>query len=174
MDIQKQIDYWMKSAEEDFAAAQSLSEKGHFRHSLFFAHLAVEKMLKGHVVKQTGDMPPRIHDLVRLAETAQLQPTQEQLNFLSRFGLYQLEGRYPDAMQAILDAETTKEKLQYLSGVGLELGAGVGFTLVLIIMSGIRERLDLADTPKCFKGMPIAFLVAVILSIAFLAFGGMV
>ena len=46
MDVQKQIEFWKVSAEEDFAAAESLLEKGHFRHCLFFAHLAVEKMLK--------------------------------------------------------------------------------------------------------------------------------
>jgi len=54
------------------------------------------------------------------------------------------------------------------------LGAGLGFTLVLAIMSGIRERLELSDVPKSFKGMPIAFLVAMILGLAFLGFGGMV
>ena len=54
------------------------------------------------------------------------------------------------------------------------LGAGVGFILVLSIMSGIRERLELSDTPKSFKGMPIAFMVAMILSLSFLGFGGMV
>lgn len=54
------------------------------------------------------------------------------------------------------------------------LGAGVGFTLVLAIMSGIRERLDLADVPKSFKGIPVAFLVAMMLGICFIAFSGMV
>ncbi|MFC2070011.1 electron transport complex protein RnfA [Chloroflexota bacterium] len=54
------------------------------------------------------------------------------------------------------------------------LGAGVGFTLVLIIMSGIRERLDLADSPKAMKGLPVAFLVAVLLSLTFVGFGGIV
>ncbi len=117
MDIQKQVDYWVKSAEDDFAAAQSLLEKGHFRHCLFFAHLAVEKMLKAHVVKITNDMPPRIHNLVRLAEISQLKPNQEQLKFLYRFGLYQLEGRYPDAGQATLDLETAKEKLISVKGL---------------------------------------------------------
>ena len=53
-------------------------------------------------------------------------------------------------------------------------GAGVGFTLVLAIMSGIRERLELADVPKSFEGVPVAFLVAMMLGMAFLAFGGMV
>ncbi len=54
------------------------------------------------------------------------------------------------------------------------LGAGVGFTLVLAIMSGIRERLELADVPESFEGVPVAFLVAMMLGIAFIAFGGMV
>jgi len=54
------------------------------------------------------------------------------------------------------------------------LGAGVGFTLVLAIMSGIRERLDIADVPDSFRGMPVAFLVAMVLGICFIAFSGMV
>jgi electron transport complex protein RnfA len=54
------------------------------------------------------------------------------------------------------------------------LGAGVGFTIVLAVMSGIRERLDLADIPDAFNGIPVAFLVAMLLGISFLAFGGMV
>ena len=54
------------------------------------------------------------------------------------------------------------------------LGAGAGFTLVLLIMSGIREKLELADIPKPMKGLPIAFMVAVLLSLTFVGFGGIV
>lgn len=54
------------------------------------------------------------------------------------------------------------------------LGAGIGFTLVLAMMSGIRERLDIADVPKSFEGIPIAFIVAMLLGISFIAFGGLV
>ena len=54
------------------------------------------------------------------------------------------------------------------------LGAGAGFTLVLIIMSGIRERLDMADPPLAFKGTPIAFITAMLLGLCFLAFGGII
>jgi electron transport complex protein RnfA len=54
------------------------------------------------------------------------------------------------------------------------LGAGVGFTIVLSIMSGIRERLELADSPKAMKGLPIAFLVATLLALAFSGFGGII
>ena len=62
----------------------------------------------------------------------------------------------------------------FLGSIVAALGAGAGFTLVLVIMSGIRERLDLADTPKVFRGAPIAFIIAGLLGLAFLAFGGMV
>lgn len=68
-----------------------------------------------------------------------------------------------------IDSEYT-----FIQSLAAALGAGVGFSLVLIIMSGIRERLDLADTPKVFRGAPIAFIIAGLLGLAFLAFGGMV
>ncbi len=51
--------------------------------------------------------------------------------------------------------------------------SGVGFTLVLILMAGIREKLELANVPKPFRGLPIAFIVAGLMSIAFLGFAGM-
>ncbi len=62
----------------------------------------------------------------------------------------------------------------FLESLVAALGAGAGFILVLIIMSGIRERLDLADTPHAFEGTPIAFITAMLLGMAFLGFGGMI
>lgn len=50
--------------------------------------------------------------------------------------------------------------------------AGIGFTLALILMSGIRERLDLNDVPKSLTGIPIAFIVASLMSLAFMGFNG--
>jgi len=66
------------------------------------------------------------------------------------------------------------EAYSLLQSLVAALGAGVGFGLVLIIMSGIRERLELSDLPKSMKGLPVAFLVAVLLSLAFIGFGGIV
>jgi Na+-translocating ferredoxin:NAD+ oxidoreductase subunit A len=53
------------------------------------------------------------------------------------------------------------------------LGAGVGFTLVLIIMSGIRERLELGEAPKSLRGLPVAFVTAALLALAFMGFSGL-
>jgi len=40
------------------------------------------------------------------------------------------------------------------------ISAGAGFTLVLLLMAGIREKLELANVPKPFRGLPIAFIIA--------------
>ena len=53
------------------------------------------------------------------------------------------------------------------------VGGGLGFTLVLIIMSGIRERLELGETPKSLRGLPIAFVTAALLALAFMGFSGL-
>ena len=111
MDVEKQVDSWRSGSEEDIAAAETLMEKGHLRHALFFAHLAVEKALKAHVVRKTRDVPPRIHNLTRLAELAGLTLDIERADFLRRFNLYQLEGRYPETSEALLDTEAVNERL---------------------------------------------------------------
>ena len=67
-----------------------------------------------------------------------------------------------------------RSEYNFIETIVSALGAGVGFTLVLAIMSGIRERLDIADVPESFKGIPVAFLVAMMLGICFIAFSGMV
>ncbi len=103
MDVQEQIAYWTTGSQEDFDAAGSLLEKGHLRHSLFFAHLAIEKVLKALVVRRTEKEPPKIHNLVRLAGLAGIETSLEQQRFLRRFDLYQLEGRYPDSRPTIIN-----------------------------------------------------------------------
>lgn len=54
------------------------------------------------------------------------------------------------------------------------IGGGLGFALALLLMSAIRERLDLGNVPKSFVGIPIAFVTAALMSVAFLAFSGMI
>lgn len=53
-------------------------------------------------------------------------------------------------------------------------GAGVGFTLAIVLFAGIRERLELADIPESFQGYPIALISAALMSIAFLGFTGLI
>jgi electron transport complex protein RnfA len=53
------------------------------------------------------------------------------------------------------------------------IGGGVGFTLALVLMAGIREELEFADVPKALQGAPITLLVAGMLALAFMGFAGL-
>lgn len=67
-----------------------------------------------------------------------------------------------------------RSDLNFLEASFNGFGAGVGFTLALLIMAGIRERLDMAPIPKALKGVPITFIIASLLSVAFLGFVGLI
>ena len=58
--------------------------------------------------------------------------------------------------------------------VVLSFGAGIGFTMAICIMAGIRENLNLADVPECLKGAPITLITAGLLTLAFMGFAGMI
>ncbi len=66
-----------------------------------------------------------------------------------------------------------KEGYNIIGVIVFSFSAAVGFALALIIMAGIRERLDITDVPKAMEGAPIAFIVAALLSLAFMGFSGM-
>ncbi len=54
------------------------------------------------------------------------------------------------------------------------VAAGLGFTLAMLLMSGVRERLAYADIPESLKGIPVAFICTGLMAMAFLGFTGMV
>jgi len=58
--------------------------------------------------------------------------------------------------------------------IAFGLGAGIGFALALLIMAGIRERLELADVPVALQGAAITLITAGLLSLAFMGFSGLV
>ena len=54
------------------------------------------------------------------------------------------------------------------------LGAGIGFMLAMVLFAGVRSRLEGADIPESFKGMPSTLIAASIVSISFMGFSGIV
>ena len=66
------------------------------------------------------------------------------------------------------------EGYSFIESVVAALGGGFGFAFILTVMSGIREKLELADCPKVMKGLPVAIFVAMLLGLTFFGFGGIV
>ncbi len=64
-------------------------------------------------------------------------------------------------------------KLNFIESVIQGFSAGLGFALALILMTSIRVKLEMAKIPAPFKGAPIAFIIAGLMSLAFLGFSGL-
>jgi HEPN domain-containing protein len=95
MNIDNQIKYWRQSSDEDWDVAVKLIDNSKVRHGLFFVHLSLEKILKALICKKSNDIPPRIHNLVRLSEIAEIRLNDTQLDILAEMNVFNIEGRYP-------------------------------------------------------------------------------
>lgn len=75
---------------------------------------------------------------------------------------------------ALLNTTNSPKHLGFLEAVIQGFGAGIGFTVAMLLMSGIRERLALLNVPQSFRGIPIAFICTGLMALAFFGFSGMV
>ena len=112
INIEKQIDYWFKSAFDDLETAKILIVNRRYLQGLFFCHLVVEKAIKAIVVKNTAEIAPRSHNLLYLSEIAGLTFAEEDEVFLGILMKYQLQGRYPDYQPVIPNEERVSEYLR--------------------------------------------------------------
>jgi len=66
------------------------------------------------------------------------------------------------------------EHYNFFESMAFGLGSGLGFGLALVIMASIREKLEVADVPAPFKGLPISFILAGLIALAFTGFSGLI
>jgi electron transport complex protein RnfA len=66
-----------------------------------------------------------------------------------------------------------QEGYGFLASVVNGAAGGLGFTLAIVLFASVRERVDKADCPECFKGFPIALITAGLLALAFTGFSGL-
>lgn len=96
MDSEKYIAYWIEAADRDHDAMLHLYENKDYHWSLFMGHLVIEKLLKAYYTIIKGDQPPFIHDLLRLAEKADLKLTDSQMDKLDTITTFNIRARYDD------------------------------------------------------------------------------
>lgn len=112
IDIAKQVAYWRVSAEEDWVVAQKLVADESIRHGLFFAHLALEKLLKAHVCLTIQDIPPRTHNLSLLSIRAGLSLSPLHQTILDETNDFSLSGRYPEQFLPLPNLSQAKRQMR--------------------------------------------------------------
>jgi HEPN domain-containing protein len=108
------IKQWINQSDYDLKTAVAMQKSGRYLYVLFCCQQAIEKRLKGLVIKQAREMPPRTHDLLRLVGTARIELSGEQELFLRQLGNYYIETRYPEEMQELASKATRKLAHTYL------------------------------------------------------------
>jgi len=116
MNKDEHIKYWTKQVDEDFDCSIVLFQAKHYAQSLFWAHLALEKISKALWIKTNdGNTPPFVHNLLRLIVLTNLTFTEEQLQFFNEMNIFQIKGRYPDYAENLEETITKEICEEYLN-----------------------------------------------------------
>ena len=121
MNVDEVVQYWLELAEEDWPVAEHLLVSGDYHYALFFGHLYLEKLLKALVVSVTKQHAPRTHNLLFLAERADLTLSEDKRDMLMRVTAYNIETRYPEERAAArrrYTREYTEAELKVIHEVG--------------------------------------------------------
>ena len=111
---QEVVKYWLSASKEDFDSAEILFQNKKYHHALFFCHLSIEKMLKAIIVKSAKTAPPLSHDLIRLAEKAQLPLGDSQKDELAEITTFNIGARYDDYKLSFRKKAKRQFSLKYL------------------------------------------------------------
>lgn len=113
--LELQVHYWRQSAQRNLATAASLFKTHHRDACLFFCHLALEKLLKGLVVRETRQFAPHIHDLAKLSELAAVALTVQQRQSLRTITTFNIAGRYDEIKFAFYKQCTPRFTKKYFT-----------------------------------------------------------
>jgi len=120
-------DQWAEQSRYDLETGRAMLDSGRYLYVLFCCQQAVEKMLKAVIAERSGQCPPRLHNLRRLAEHAGIELDPGQTVLMEDLSRYYIQSRYPEEIPALsrgLDQERgrqvltqTEDVLQWLSSM---------------------------------------------------------
>ena len=67
-----------------------------------------------------------------------------------------------------------REEYSLVQSLVFGMGSALGFSIVMVIFAGLRERIALANVPETFAGTPVSLITAGLLSLVFMGFSGMI
>jgi HEPN domain-containing protein len=129
--MKDQVDYWLSITESDIRAVHLLFNGKEYLNAGFFCHLIAEKALKANYNAFTGEIPPKTHDLEKLAKLGGIIDilNEKQLKLLERLQPLNIDGRYPSEkikVAATLNREICKniisETEEFLCWIKKKLG----------------------------------------------------
>lgn len=100
--MDKIVKNWVATSKYDLLAADAMYKAGRYLYVVFMCHLAMEKMLKALLAqKYPGNVPPKIHNLINLAQKASIVPPDKLKDFLQRLDNVSIATRYPEDLRTL-------------------------------------------------------------------------
>ena len=107
---------WAAQARYDIETAKAMFDTGRYLYVLFCCQQAVEKMLKALIAQRTRTMPPRLHNLMRLAEVATLTVPEDTAHLFRRLTDFYIASRYPEEIEeAAWSVEVSQMQQTYVA-----------------------------------------------------------
>ena len=120
--LTEKINYWIEIAEYDLATAKAMLKSKRYLYVGFMCHQAIEKSLKAVISRDCteGEIPPKIHDLTKLAVRAKLFDlmTEKQKDFVDYLNPLNIEARYPEYKDEIAAGLTKKNCIELMKNTG--------------------------------------------------------
>ena len=118
INVDKILEYWITTSNEDFETMQSLFQSKSYHWALFIGHLSIEKLLKALYVKTHRHHAPFIHNLFRLAELCQIKEiSDEYADWLDKITSFNLNARYDDYKRAFYHQCTLKFTTEWVEKI---------------------------------------------------------
>jgi len=97
------VEYWLELCDDDLNAAKAMLKSGNFLWTGFICHLIVEKALKAAIANIASEVPPKSHDLPKLADRTDIcgDMSNEYKSLLNKLTPLQIEARYPEYKEKI-------------------------------------------------------------------------
>jgi HEPN domain-containing protein len=100
--MDKNVKNWVATSNYDIRTAEAMYKAGRYIYVVFMCHLAMEKMLKALLAKKyPKDIPPKIHNLINLAQRADISPPENLRDFFQRIDNVSIATRYPEDLRRL-------------------------------------------------------------------------
>lgn len=100
--MEKPVKNWIATSNYDMRTAEAMHKSGRYIYVVFMCHLAMEKMLKALLANKYPEiLPPKIHNLINLAQKAEVTPPDDLKDFLQRIDNVSITTRYPEDLRRL-------------------------------------------------------------------------
>lgn len=115
--MDKKTQYWIDLADYDIETAKAMLETKRYLYVGFMCHQSIEKALKAVITSQSGNIPPKIHNLIKIAEMARLfdSMNEQQKQTIFLLNPLNIESRYPSYKDMMLEQLTDTRCNEILS-----------------------------------------------------------